>query len=434
MITKFVRTLLGKTPPKSADDSADKRDSHVTELEFVPIEDDEDYTEEAVESAPQLLLRDVYENPQTRHRLTIEINSEGITVDDGESHALTVPLDNQEELEKIEQDVRCHIAHKISLLAPLLAREEQHYLLDYTITVLKTLARDQQDRVRRIIAEELKSTPHAPYEVIEQLAWDQNQLVASPVLEYSPLLSDDMLTEIIATSELSWISESIAKRRNISARVSDSIIAQNHDAAIGNLLENESATLSEDGMEIIIDQAPDREQWHHALIHRPELSQRTVNRIAGFISNSLLRQLEDERRLAPSLLQQIRGTVGNRLRDYKLDRERTAEVTTQDLFYHGRLDAERIAEAIAKKDEAFVAHALSLLARFSVEKVRKILTSESPKAVTALAWKAGLSMRDALGLQLKISGIHHTKMLLARDGTEYPLSEKEMAEYLDFFA
>jgi len=425
-----MKRLIGKFFGKDGDagDSGTPHSPHditrptprVSELELVPNE-------------PPLILKDVYEDKHRQHKVTIEVRSDGIRIDD-EGNITNVDLNETSEYHQIELGMRSHIAKKIAMLAPLLMQEDKQYLLHYTIQVLKTLVNDQEDRVRRIIAEELKDKSAAPEEIIHELAWDVEPNVAVPVLEYSPLLSDDALVEILQTSDLPWLSESIAKRDALSARVSDEIIATDNNQAIYELLSNPGASISPDGLEQIIRKAPEVDYWHEPLAYRPELTQNTVNRIASFISLTLFRKLESEKRLPPDTLTHLRLAVNQRIQNLSLDRERSAEITTRDLFYHGRLDAARVLQSVEKNEEAFVAHALALLSRFSVEKTRRILTSGNPKAVVALAWQSGLSMRDAIPLQLKIAKIQHTNAIYAKDGIEYPLSEEKMTEYLDFFA
>jgi hypothetical protein len=60
--------------------------------------------------------------------------------------------------------------------------------------------------------------------------------------------------------------------------------------------------------------------------------------------------------------------------------------------------------------------------------------SRNGKTITALNWKAGLSMRTAVTLQRQICGVPQKNLVLAREGIGYPLSEDEMSWYLDFFA
>ena len=57
----------------------------------------------------------------------------------------------------------------------------------------------------------------------------------------------------------------------------------------------------------------------------------------------------------------------------------------------------------------------------------------SSKGITALAWNAGLGMRTAVQLQLRLARVPPAKILQARTGVDYPLSEDEMNWQLDFF-
>jgi hypothetical protein len=62
--------------------------------------------------------------------------------------------------------------------------------------------------------------------------------------------------------------------------------------------------------------------------------------------------------------------------------------------------------------------------------VRKILSSASAKAITALAWKARYSMTLAVALQTGPGGIAPDQVLMSRNG-EYPLSESDMEWQLE---
>ena len=54
-------------------------------------------------------------------------------------------------------------------------------------------------RVRAILAEEIKYLNCIPKDIALHLARDVESIVATPILEYSPLLSDADLIEIIAS-------------------------------------------------------------------------------------------------------------------------------------------------------------------------------------------------------------------------------------------
>ena len=92
-----------------------------------------------------------------------------------------------------------------------------------------------------------------------------------------------------------------------------------------------------------------------------------------------------------------------------------------------------VAQSVASGDRRFVNAALAVLADLPLDIVREIVASESAKAVTALAWKAGLSMRFAVELQMRHAGIQPKSLLYARDGFEFPLSEEDMTWQIEFF-
>ena len=77
-----------------------------------------------------------------------------------------------------------------------------------------------------------------------------------------------------------------------------------------------------------------------------QLSPETVNRIAGFISHSLLDKLEKQKLIERDHEENVRKSVASRLRSWRINEERLAELRTQELHASGRLTPDRIAHAI----------------------------------------------------------------------------------------
>ena len=69
----------------------------------------------------------------------------------------------------------------------------------------------------------------------------------------------------------------------------------------------------------------------------------------------------------------------------------------------------------------------------SKEAVKSVLGSDSPKTITALCWKAGLGMRVAYDVQLRIARVPTADALRPRDGIDYPITGSEMRQVLRFF-
>lgn len=341
--------------------------------------------------------------------------------------------DSLESYHELDEELRFQLALRIAKLAPTLAYSKTTLALDHAVKVLKSIARDQTERVRYMIAQELADLPDAPYDVIRQLACDASHKVACPILEFSPLLRDDDLIDILSTCNVPGVAESIARRRTVSESVSDAIVKTKHPDAIHALLLNEQSHLSSGALATIVNEAPDYEIWHESLIHRPELTQKTVNRIAGFISSHLLLELEERRNLKLVHKQDTRAAVQHRLTSWTAEQERAAELKARHYYDAGKLDEERLSDAIHAADEPFVCAALSLMCQIPKDTIKRILRSQSGKAITSLAWEANLSMRTAMALQMKIGRVHHTKMIHARGGFDYPIPEAEMQTYLEIY-
>ncbi len=97
------------------------------------------------------------------------------------------------------------------------------------------------------------------------------------------------------------------------------------------------------------------------------------------------------------------------------------------------LDDEAMEQALLSGRNDFVIEALALRAEMEADLVRKIIATSSAKSITALAWKAGLSMRTAIQIQSRTGHIPPKNLLNARHGTDYPLSEAEMIKQIGKF-
>ena len=182
-----------------------------------------------------------------------------------------------------DDEVRIELARKIARLMPDLGRDEARHIRELTIETMERLARDQLPRVRAVLAESIKSLDCIPRYIVLTLARETETLVAAPIVEYSPLLSDADLTEIIATAKAEEIISAVARRRPLSADVADAIVASLDIPAISALLTNPHAKVRERAMDSIIEHAEKIEQLRQPLTMRSDLSKRAIWRMASFV-------------------------------------------------------------------------------------------------------------------------------------------------------
>ena len=329
-------------------------------------------------------------------------------------------------VDDIDAEVRCDLARKIARLAPELSAEENERLQQLTLEILELLARDRLPEVRHMVADELKNCAAVPRHVVKTLARDVELIVAAPILEYSPLLSDDDLKEIIESEPVQGALEAISRRQPVSAPVADAIAVSDDHAAIAALLANPSAQIREETLDGLIEQAPEVEAWHAPLVSRPDLSVRAVRRICNFVALALLRALEERHDLPSEAAVEVRRAVARRIEAAGVDGDIGSELDARRAFAAGALDDAAVIGALNRGDLDFVVEALALLAGVPAPSARRVVAARKPKMVTALVWAAGLPMRTATEVQLRLARIPTTEVLHPRDGLDYPMSPADL--------
>lgn len=230
-----------------------------------------------------------------------------------------------------DEDVRCNVARQIGRLAPGLDAEATNRIGAVVNEVLETLAQDQVPRVRRILAEELKDAMNVPAAVICRLAKDADAAVACPVLEYSPVLDDEILMEIIQASPETAALSAISRRQSLDTSVSDAVVDTQDQQAIAALLSNKSAQIREETLDRLVEQAEHIPQWHQPLVDRPVLSARAVMRLAEFVADKMLADLESRADLDPETAKAVSATLKQRLRNDWLDDNPDDSVVLPDM-------------------------------------------------------------------------------------------------------
>jgi len=337
-----------------------------------------------------------------------------------------------------DDEVRGELARKIARLLPDLSSDDRLRLREATITVLEKLAADHLPRVRRILADELKTSDQVPREIMLKLAHDADTLVAVPIVEYSPLLCDEDLLELIATSTVEGVLEAVARRQVVSEPVSDALVASLDIPAVSALLANPNAQIREQTLDMILEHAEAIEPWHGPLVMRPDLSLRAIRRVAGFVASALVDRLAERNDLDEETMRVLKSRMRSRIdkEESWSDGERdadTAEKEAQTAFEAGKIDDMFLDTAMHAGKRNLCIHALALKAQLPAGTIRRILASRSAKSVTALSWKAGFSMRTAVQMQKSLGHVPHQSTLFAHNGTEYPLPPDEMQWHIDYF-
>jgi uncharacterized protein (DUF2336 family) len=133
----------------------------------------------------------------------------------------------------------------------------------------------------------MESPPHL---LVSKLIHDPRIEVAGPLLELCNHISDQVLGKVIATGQVSLL-RLIARRRSISATLSDQLIEFDDPSVILTLVRNSGATFSHHAFPRLADHA----QRHHALLAplatRPDLPAPIAFELFWFVPAELRRYL-----------------------------------------------------------------------------------------------------------------------------------------------
>ena len=309
-----------------------------------------------------------------------------------------------------------------------------------TLDILRQLARDQAARVRITLAESIKGLDSIPPDIINTLARDIELQVARPILEHSPVLTDQDLIEIITNTPLQGALKAIAHRYNVSSRVSHSIAKTSDVEAITALLHNTTAQIQEETLDMILDQAPNNYDWHAPLSMRPKMPKQALERLASFVSQSFLEALRQRTDLDNDAANQLAKIIESRLKNEDSIEPKTESLSDGDidndirnLKTKGLLTEDALQKALLEGRRRFVSRALSAAACLPPAMIEEIMDSQSPRGIIAMVWKAGFTMRLAAQLQLRLGRIAPEDVIIQKSDQPWPLTEKEMDWQLEFF-
>jgi uncharacterized protein (DUF2336 family) len=286
--------------------------------------------------------------------------------------------------------------------------------------------------VRQLVAETARGLDRIPKAVAFTLAKDREPDVAVPAISYPGHFDDEELIEIVRSAHDQRIVGAVAQRPRIGMRVSDAVVEFGDERSIGLLLGNGTAVIRADTMARVIERAPTIIAWHEPLARRPDLTPSAIARLVGFLSHALVDLLQG--RAKSSTIPAESGVPAAAVEPVEpelLVPQEDPLSRARRLHAERRLTEDAIIEALGA-DQDFVIAALSLRGHLPPATVQKILAAHSAKGLTALAWKAGGTMRLALQLQTRIGRLPPKARLTAAAG-QWPMTQDEMSWQIEFF-
>jgi len=286
------------------------------------------------------------------------------------------------------EDARAEVAAKVARqfseveLAPRereLAREILGYLVhDVAVSVREALARCMDDN------------PAAPRDVVLQLARDIDR-VALPVLERSPVLTDEDLVGLVYYGSPAKQC-AIAGRPDVAAPVSEAIAHRGDRTAVLRLVHNAGAVINEAAATILVKRYVDDADVSVPLVQRSEIPALLVERLIAMVSEQLreylVAQHEMDHRVAATLEEQTRErTTADAISRMSNDDMRAL---VAQLSENGRLTATLILRVACAGEIRFVEAAFANLTDVPDERIWRLIHDVGALGFRAVYARAGM--------------------------------------------
>ena len=298
--------------------------------------------------------------------------------------------------------------------------------------ILDTLARDQLPAVRGIISDAIKSLDNVPKPIVSLLAKDVDELVASPVLEFSPLLSDAELADLVGEGMGTTAMKAVANRNNLGSDVTRAVTASGDTSAIETMLENATASIENETFDQIAALAENAENLHAPMVRRADLPPEAAKKIATFISDALLDQLTTRNDLEDSVKQELRAKIESRLGGVQTGPETIDLNNAQSISEayaeakKGRIGAHKVMRSLNRGDYSYVVAAMALMSGVTHEQLVNAVLSSDSRKLLAVAWKCGFDPFMAETIQKKLPPINDRDVLAPDANGRFPIEPSDM--------
>ncbi len=264
--------------------------------------------------------------------------------------------------------------------------------------IFKVMVNDAAVRVRAALSESLKDNPEIPHDIAVKLAHDVSE-VALPMIEYSDVLSDADLTEIVKSQSADY-QVAVAKRQNVSESVSEALASTKNEKVVATLVANDKAKISEKTMNRVLDDFGNSEAVNAPLTMRSELPLTVAERLVSLVSDNLRTHLLTHHELsansAADLMLQAREKATVSLLDRE-DETSTVGALVEQLHQNGRLTSTLLLRALCMGDMPFFEAGMARLAGIPVINAYKLIHDKGDLGLHALFNHCGFS-KEMIGI------------------------------------
>jgi uncharacterized protein (DUF2336 family) len=287
---------------------------------------------------------------------------------------------------------RADVAHRICrhISQTELTDEERVQAND----ILRVMAADAAELVRRALAVTLRSSPLLPRDVALRLASDVDS-IALPILSFSPVFTDHDLSEIVRVGG-PIRQAAIASRPFVSERVTSTLVEHGVEKAIEIVCANDNAHFAERTLNIVVQRFAKSEAVLAAVAYRRALPLSVTEQLISMVSDHVREHLIHHQALSPETALQIAlGTRERATIDLVDQAGRAPDIRGFVTYLNqaGRLSASLLLRGLANGHMTFFEWAVAELAGVPHHRTWLMIHDAGPLGFKAIYDRAGLPAR-----------------------------------------
>jgi uncharacterized protein (DUF2336 family) len=289
-------------------------------------------------------------------------------------------------------DERALAAHKLcrNIDRATLTDEERQVAHD----ILRVMAADAAELVRRALAVTLKNSVALPPDVANRLARDVES-VSLPIISFSPVFTDTDLAEIVRVGG-AMRQMAVAKRPKLSSRITSMLVEQGDEDVVATACANDNARFSEVALQKALDRFASSEQVLQAVAYRAALPLAVSERLIDMVGEQLRDHILSSHALSPErTLELIIGAKERATIDLVDQAGRTADPKAFVAHLHkvGRLSPSLLLRALAHGHMTFFEWAVAELAGVPHHRTWLMIHDAGQLGLKAICERAGLPPR-----------------------------------------
>ncbi|PZQ65041.1 MAG: hypothetical protein DI570_03265 [Phenylobacterium zucineum] len=260
--------------------------------------------------------------------------------------------------------------------------------------ILRVMAADAAEMVRKAIAETLRASPVVPRDVAVRLARDV-EAVCLPMLAFSPAFNDADLAEIVRLGG-PVRQVAIARRPTLSAVVTQSFADYGAERAVSVVCANPGAEFADEALQHIVDRFEDSERVLAAMAYRNVLPASVTERLIRLVSDNVRDHLIGVHGVsAEAALEVAVGAAERATVDLVDQAGRAADVKALVTHLHAerRLTASLLLRGLAHGHMTFFEWGVAELAGVPHHRTWLMIHDAGPLGLRAIYERAGLPAR-----------------------------------------